>query len=100
MLGEEEVLRMILPSLRSDYRAAETYRIRPGTPPLDTPVVAFTGADDPQVTVEEAGAWAEHTTADFRLRVFPGGHFFLNDHVTAVVEEAASALEASWASRP
>jgi pyochelin biosynthetic protein PchC len=92
MFGEEEVLRMILPSLRSDYKAAETYRLRSG-PPLDTPVTALTGADDPQVTIEEAGAWGEHTAAGFTLRVFPGGHFFLNDHSEAIVQEITAALE-------
>ncbi|MBO0820999.1 MAG: thioesterase, partial [Nocardiopsaceae bacterium] len=37
VFANEEVLRMVLPSFRSDYRAAETYRYRPG-PALDCPV--------------------------------------------------------------
>lgn len=91
MLGEEEVLRMILPALRSDYKAAETYRVRPGKR-LGAPILALTGADDPQVTLDEAAAWSEHTTAEFRLRAFPGGHFFLNDHGKALMEEFAAVL--------
>lgn len=84
MLDDDEVLRMILPAMRSDYRAAETYRYQPG-PKLDCPVVALVGDDDPQVTIDEARAWGEHTTAGFDLRVFTGGHFYLNTHAAAVM---------------
>src|SRR5215211_355917 len=84
MLDDDEVLRMILPAMRSDYRAAETYRYEPG-PKLRCPVVALVGDDDPQVTIDEAGAWGEHTTGGFDLRVFPGGHFYLNSHAAAVM---------------
>lgn len=86
MLGDEELLRMILPAVRSDYRAAETYRYRPG-PALTCPIVALTGDDDSEVTLDEARAWEEHTTGGFRLRVFPGGHFYLNEQAAGVLEE-------------
>jgi len=84
MLDDDEVLRMILPATRSDYRAAETYRYQPA-PPLDCPIVALVGDDDPQVSIDEARSWGEHTTAGFDLRVFPGGHFYLNTHAPAVL---------------
>ncbi|NED01273.1 thioesterase, partial [Streptomyces sp. SID6648] len=37
VLGDPEVVRMALPALRADYRAAETYRYAPG-PPLTCPI--------------------------------------------------------------
>ncbi|WP_344866597.1 thioesterase II family protein [Planomonospora alba] len=83
VFGDEEVVRMILPALRSDYRAAETYRYRPG-PRLSCPVYALTGDDDAMVTVEEASAWGEHTSGPFELRVYPGGHFFLTAHAASI----------------
>lgn len=85
MLEDDEMLQMILPALRSDYRAAETYRYRPG-PKLSCPIITMVGDNDTQVTVDEAGAWAEHTAGPFDLDVFPGGHFYLNTHVAAVLE--------------
>ncbi len=91
ILGDEEMLRMIMPAIRNDYRAAETYRYEPG-PPLGCPVTAFVGDDDPKVTVEEARAWGEHTTADFEFEVFPGGHFYLVDRSAAVLERIRGAL--------
>ncbi|MET9399621.1 alpha/beta fold hydrolase [Kitasatospora sp. NPDC002965] len=84
ILGDLELLRMILPAIRSDYTAAETYRYRPG-PALDCPIIALTGDSDPKVTLDEAGAWADHTTGEFELRSFEGGHFYLAKHQRAVI---------------
>ncbi|SDH51459.1 Surfactin synthase thioesterase subunit [Actinokineospora alba] len=79
-----ELVELILPSVRNDFRAVETYRARSG-PPLDTPIVALTGDDDPTTSVEEARGWASHTSVGFSLEVYSGGHFFLNEHMGAVV---------------
>ncbi|MFF6907070.1 thioesterase II family protein [Streptomyces sp. NPDC012389] len=85
VLRDPEILRMILPAVRGDYRAAETYRYRPG-PPLTAPVFTLLGDEDPYVTLDEAQAWREHTTGPFALRVFPGGHFYLDEHAAAVLD--------------
>jgi pyochelin biosynthetic protein PchC len=85
-LGDEEMLRLILPAVRSDYKAAETYRYQP-SPRLRCPVVALIGDDDPEVTVDEARAWREHTSAEFAMKVFSGGHFYLNEHAAGVMSE-------------
>ncbi|WP_405817783.1 thioesterase II family protein [Streptomyces sp. NBC_00838] len=76
LLDNEEIIAMVMPALRADYRAVETYVQRPG-PELDIPVTAFIGDDDPKVTSQEAARWREHTTSDFSLEIFPGGHFYL-----------------------
>lgn len=83
LLSEPGLLRMILPAVRVDYRAIETYRHRPG-PELGCPVAVLTGSDDPVVTLDEAADWGRHTTRGHTLDVFPGGHFFLNDGRDAV----------------
>lgn len=93
LLADEAVLAMLLPAMRGDYRAIETYRYRPG-PPLNCPILALTGDADPLVDVTEARAWAQHTVAPFRLRVLPGGHFFLNEHVATVAREITDHLHA------
>ncbi|QHC26092.1 thioesterase II family protein [Streptomyces sp. GS7] len=95
LLDNRDVLAMALPVVRSDYKAVETYRHRPG-PPLTTPVTALIGDSDPLVAVDEAAAWHAHTSGGFRLRVFPGGDHFaitrhwadLADHITGVGGEA------------
>ncbi|MFK3983761.1 thioesterase II family protein [Micromonospora sp. NPDC050397] len=84
LLGDMELLRMILPAIRGDYTAAETYRYQPG-PTLDCPIVALTGESDPKVTLDESRAWADHTSGGFELRTFSGGHFYLAQHQRAVI---------------
>ncbi len=74
---------MVLPAIRADYRAAETYRYRPG-PLLGCPVTALTGDADPKAAVDEVERWRERTNGAFSLSVFPGGHFFLSEHRSAV----------------
>ncbi|MEU3856585.1 alpha/beta fold hydrolase [Streptomyces sp. NPDC028722] len=91
LLEDEELLRMVLPVLRADYRAVETYRRAPG-PRLSCPVVAMTGDADPRLTPDEARTWAEETDGAFELRVFPGAHFYLVAQQEAVVAEVEAAL--------
>jgi surfactin synthase thioesterase subunit len=85
---------MILPALRADYHAIETYTHRPG-PPLGIPVTALIGDADPKVTLAEARSWSDHTTASFGLEVFEGGHFYLTSHQDAL----AAILRSRLASR-
>ncbi|MFD8913599.1 thioesterase II family protein [Streptomyces sp. NPDC059575] len=88
---DEELLRLTLPSLRSDHKAIESYRHRPG-PPLKTPVVALTGDRDPKVTPEDAGRWSRYTTGAFDLRVFDGGHFYLVRQLDGVADAVRETL--------
>lgn len=85
LFGDEELLRMVLPAIRVDYKAAETYEFR-GGPALRAPIHALVGEDDPEAPVDDARAWQEHTTGAFALRTFPGGHFYLDTHAPAVID--------------
>lgn len=84
LLSDEDFVRVILPPLRSDYRAIERYQWYPGEP-LSSPIFALVGDDDPRTTVAEAEAWQSHTNGVFESHVFPGGHFYLNEHMAGVV---------------
>lgn len=91
LLDVPELVELILPSVRNDFRAIETYRYRSG-PLLEFPIVALSGDDDPTTSVEEARGWAAHTSRGFSLEVYSGGHFFLNDHMAAVVGRVRAEL--------
>ncbi|WP_336206809.1 thioesterase II family protein [Nonomuraea sp. LPB2021202275-12-8] len=73
-----ELRELMLPVLRADFAWIKHYRYAP-EPPIDVPVVAFTGADDGEVGAAEMLGWARHTTAGFRLRTLRGGHLFVKD---------------------
>ncbi|WP_320775921.1 thioesterase II family protein [Streptomyces sp. CRN 30] len=79
LLDDPELLELILPALRGDYRALAAYEDTPGRL-LSCPVVALVGDRDPQASAEDVQGWRDHTSGEFRTHVFEGGHFFLNDH--------------------
>lgn len=85
ILGNPDLQELFLPTIRSDYQAIETYRYQPG-PPLNCPITALTGDNDAAVTPQEAAAWEAHGTGRFDLRVYTGGHFYLEDHTAEVTE--------------
>lgn len=91
VLGDDEIIQMIMPAVRSDYKAVETYRHR-DRGPLSCPVTVLTGDSDPMITLDEAQAWAKHTTGPCEVKVLPGGHFFLVDQAPAVIREIRTRL--------
>lgn len=84
LLADKEILSMILPAIRSDYRAIETYRYN-ASRRLRCPITAMVGDNDPKATLDEVRTWQEHTSGDFELQVFSGGHFYLTGHQAAII---------------
>ncbi|WP_079198461.1 thioesterase domain-containing protein [Streptomyces sp. CB03911] len=78
LLADEEALQMILPAVRADLTAVDRHQAAPGAT-VDAPVLAITGDSDPWVTPGEAAAWHRRTTSSFDLRVYSGGHFYLEN---------------------
>jgi len=91
LFEDEEMLSMVIPMIRADYKAIETYRYEPG-PPLRCPVTVLLGEGDPKATEEEAADWRRHTAGAFEFRTYPGGHFFLTEHQDEVVEAITELL--------
>jgi surfactin synthase thioesterase subunit len=85
LLDDPEMRALLLPMIRSDYRAVETYRCETGAK-VSCPVTVLTGDVDPRTSDEEARDWRTHTGADCVVREFSGGHFFLNEHHQEIAE--------------
>ncbi|OJF15783.1 thioesterase II family protein [Couchioplanes caeruleus] len=90
-LADRELMALLLPSIRGDLRACESYAYRPA-PPLPMPVTAFAGSDDALVPVEHVAAWDRHTDGDFDLNVLPGGHFYLHTAEHALASRVRDVL--------
>ncbi|MBB6121107.1 alpha/beta fold hydrolase [Nocardiopsis algeriensis] len=75
---------MVLSVVRNDYRLIETYRPA-DTPPLEAPVTALAGDDDPLATPDDVKEWAGMTTRGCTVEVLPGGHFFPVRHQDEVL---------------
>jgi surfactin synthase thioesterase subunit len=83
--GQPELLKMMLPTLRADMHAIETYEYQAGKP-LPCPILAFGGSDDSVISMAQVAAWSDQTTDRFRHRIFSGGHFFIRDHYPQVMK--------------
>lgn len=92
-LDDQEWLDMILPVVRNDYQAIETYVYSPG-PRLNCPITALAGVSDPRIAVEDVLAWADHCTGAFEFHAFPGGHFYIESQLQGVVRAISTALRA------
>ncbi len=90
VLAHEELMQIAEPILRADFKLCETYAYVPGAP-LDIPLSIFGGTEDLKVNERVLQPWREHTRASMRLRVFPGGHLFLQqarmELVSAILED-------------
>lgn len=89
--AEPALAELVLPPLRADYRAVETYVFTPGER-LRCPVSVMLGDADPTVTIEQAWGWRTLTDAEFEITTFPGRHFYLDDHVSEVAAHLAARL--------
>jgi medium-chain acyl-[acyl-carrier-protein] hydrolase len=77
LLGNVELMQLMLPLLRADFEVCQTYPYRDERP-LECPITTYGGLDDEHVNYEQFKAWEQQTNGAFRLRMFPGGHFFLH----------------------
>ncbi|MEP7340684.1 MAG: alpha/beta fold hydrolase [Acidobacteriota bacterium] len=85
-----ELLSFWLAILRADFAVCAGYAYAAATP-LDCSISAFGGLDDAYVSRDEMAAWRSLTQGAFRLRMFPGDHFFLHSSrqllLRAIVED-------------
>ena len=77
VLENAELMQLMMPIIRADFKASQTYEYVPG-PPLECSVRAFGGLKDETAPREKVEAWSEHTRGSFRAQMLPGDHFFVN----------------------
>lgn len=76
VIDNDDLMIALLPTLRADFAAHETYRYVE-EPPLECPILALAGAEDPIAPPETVEQWRQHARAGFDIRVLPGDHFFI-----------------------
>jgi surfactin synthase thioesterase subunit len=76
VLHDRELLALLLPCLRADITAVETYGYSAGEP-LACPMSVFGGTEDPRVPLDELEGWRQETTGPFTVELLPGDHFFV-----------------------
>jgi medium-chain acyl-[acyl-carrier-protein] hydrolase len=96
ILDSRDLLALMLPCLRADFTAFETYQHAP-EPPLPCPITAFGGRADRRVREFELTGWNAHTSKAFRLEMFDGNHFFVQSAKDALLTSIRRDLTAAIA---
>jgi surfactin synthase thioesterase subunit len=86
--ANEELKTLYLSILRADFEALAGYTYRE-EPPLDIPLCAYGGREDTTVTDLELKSWQDQATVNFRLRLYPGGHFYLRGQIQVLSDAIA-----------
>jgi surfactin synthase thioesterase subunit len=84
-LDDPQLREILLPVLRADVAMHEDYRPM-SKEPLGIPVTALRGADDRLVSRAQVEQWRDTTTARFAMAELPGGHMYLVDGPSALLE--------------
>ncbi|TMR06730.1 thioesterase [Actinomadura soli] len=97
LLADKEFLDTIIPPMRADFTALETYRDLPGSK-VACPISAYCGDQDTDVPRDGFLKWSEHTTAGFTAGYFDGGHFYFQSREPEVARVISRDV-AAFASR-
>lgn len=79
ILQDVELMKLLIPALRADITALETY-VYKEQDPLDCPIYAFGGNFDSTAKEKDLEAWRSHTSSGFELKMFDGDHFFIRNN--------------------
>ena len=94
LFHQSDVIQLLIPILRSDLEAIESYLYTPDESPLNCPIIAFGGLDDPRVSRERLEGWISHTDSSFKSQYFPGDHFFINTARESIMASITAEIKA------
>lgn len=96
---EPAFLRLLLPLWRADFSLIETYAYEAG-PRLACPISVFAGDRDPFTLDDDLELWRAQTAAALALRVFAGGHFFIESARSELLAALSDDLAPARSSEP
>lgn len=91
LLGNPELMKLVMPGLRADFAICETHVHSPEAP-LGCPIHVFGGESDRNVDRADLMAWREQTDAACTVRVFDGDHFFIRTAQREVLDTVRNHL--------
>jgi medium-chain acyl-[acyl-carrier-protein] hydrolase len=92
ILQNDELMQLMLPTLRADYEVCDTYEYRE-EPPLSCPFFLYYGQEDVRVREADMLGWSVHTLEQSRITMIPGSHLFLHTSQDLLISEISQSLE-------
>jgi len=94
ILGNRELMTLLLPSIRADLSLASSYTYSKQSP-LAVPITALIGRSDQDVGIGEVQGWRDESSERFDVVPFDGDHFFIDTNEDRVVQCVKEILVAS-----
>ena len=91
LIDHPELLDLVLPILRADCVAHETYEFVTAAP-FDFPVWVYGGMGDVSMDRARLDAWAELTTGGSCVHMINGGHLFVDDRSELLMQSLVRRL--------
>lgn len=91
ILDDPQLMKILMPMLRSDFHLVETYKHASG-PLVDCPVTVLAGSADVDMTHEAIDGWREVCARQLNTHVLPGDHFFLHSSKDLLLSKIRSDL--------
>lgn len=92
MLGNEDLMKLILPVLRADFKVSETYKYVPDLP-FDFDITAMGGTGDLTTFEEDIKEWESHTSRRFKYFSYSGNHFFIKPNEEIILSRINKIIE-------
>lgn len=84
VLSQPELMRLMLPLLRADFAITQTYEYQTDQA-LECGISVYGGLEDEDLRRDDLEGWRDHTAGPYKLRLFPGDHFFLSSSQTLLL---------------
>jgi medium-chain acyl-[acyl-carrier-protein] hydrolase len=84
ILGNPELMELLMPLLRADFEIAELYRADPDIP-FGCGASVLGGTGDARVLQEDLNAWQAHFQRPVRVEMCEGGHLFVEESRATVI---------------
>lgn len=85
ILNNKELLDIVLPILRADFKLARSYDEKRSPEKLNTEICCFYSDNDNTVNPESVIKWADLSNHKFQHNLFHGDHFFINHKYTSII---------------
>lgn len=92
LLADRSLMKLVGPAIRADFAVSERYAYR-AEPALELDILALSGWDDRETTIDRVDAWREQTEGSFRHLTVPGEHFFLHTSEPVVLQVLSRILD-------
>lgn len=91
VLRNRELMKLLLPVMRADFEVNNHY-VPADRQPVDCPVTVYGGRQDGEASEGNLSAWADVTTSPHRVKLFSGGHFYVNEQGDALLSDIIETL--------